>query len=234
MAKYESAIPYIQKAEGGLSRATTDNASKDPSPYTYNGVTGWHTNRGITWSTFKNLATAVPYSITQDNFIKMPDSIWLGIYKKGYWDDMKGDLYNSQAIANAVVDFAWASGGGGSRKSLAKFLAPKGITAKDSTSIANGFNELIKKEGESKVFSDLIDHRKNFFISLNQPANQKGWLSRMDTLKKEGLAILDTQAANLTAIAKFTKKNWIPITVTVIGLTGLLTVILMLSEKRLA
>ncbi len=229
MASYSSAIPYIKKAEGGLSRAVTDSASKNPSPYVYNGVTGWHTNRGITWSTFKGLAPSVGYAVNQDNFIKMPDSIWLGIYKTGYWNDMKGDLYDSQAIANAVVDFAWASGGGGSRKSLIKFLKQKGIVANDSASISKGFNSLVKKEGEAKVFSDLIDHRKNYFISLNQPANEEGWLKRMDTLKKEGLSILNLQA---NVAIQGVKKNIIPITIAFVGFAGLIVVILTVIKDK--
>lgn len=69
--------------------------------------------------------------------------------------------------------------------------------------------------------------------NFNNPVVQEGYnkaIGVVDSL----LAMLDTQATNLTAIAKFTKKNWIPITITVVGLTGLLTVILMLSEKRIA
>jgi lysozyme family protein len=214
MATYESAIPYIQKAEGGLSRATTDTASGNPSPYVYKGVTGWHTNRGIIWPTFKTMAPRVGYEINQENFINMPDKIWLGIYKVGFWDDMKGDLYKSQPVANAIVDFAWASGGGGARRSLIKYLATKGIKANDSTSIANAFNTLVEKEGENKVFNDLIDERKRFFKSLNQPANEKGWLNRMETLRKQGLSLI---VSGVTTI----KKNPIP--------TAIITVLLLVS-----
>ena len=112
MASYESAIPYIQKAEGGLSRATTDTASKSPSPFEHNGKTGWHTNRGITWDTFKGLSNKAGYAVNKDNFIFMPDNIWLKIYRVGFWDAARGVLYTSQPIANAVVDWAWASGTG--------------------------------------------------------------------------------------------------------------------------
>ncbi len=205
MASYDSAIPYIQKAEGGLSKATTDTASANPSPYVYKGTTGWHTNRGITWGTFKSLAPKVGYAISEDNFIRMPDSVWLGIYKTGYWNDMKGDLYDSQPVANAIVDFAWAAGGGGTRRDLSKYLSKKGITASDSTSIANAFNQLIKTEGESKVFNDLIDERKRFFKSLNQPANEKGWLARMETLRNQGVALIGS--ATTATIAEAKKKS---------------------------
>jgi lysozyme family protein len=47
---------------------------------------------------------------------------------------------------------------------------------------------MVEKDGEEKVFNELIDERKRWFKALNQPANEKGWLNRMETLRKEGTA----------------------------------------------
>ncbi len=214
-ATYESAIPYIKKAEGGLSRAVSDSASKNPSPYIHNGITGWHTNRGITFSTFKALAPIAGYQVNQNNFIEMPDSIWLSIYKTGFWDAMKGGLYENQAIANTVVDFAWGSGTTTATKQLIKFLNAKNIQADGVNTIAEGFNKLVKKEGAEKVFSDLINYRKSFFTSLNQLANINGWFSRMDTLKMEGLQII-------ASTGKSVKKNPLGVAFLILGSVGLL------------
>ena len=186
----DALISYLQKSEGGLSRSTKDTASKYPSPYVYNGQSGWHTNKGITYQTFESSASGAGYSVTADNFLKMPNEIWGKILKMYYWDPMYCNLYESQAIANAVVDFAWASGTGGSKKALIKYLGKKGIKVDGAVSIAKAFNNLAKKDGELQVFNDLIDERKRFFKSLNQPANEKGWLNRMETLRKEGAILL--------------------------------------------
>ena len=186
----DALISYLQKSEGGLSRSTKDTASKYPSPYVYNGQSGWHTNKGITYQTFESSASGAGYSVTADNFLKMPNEIWGKILKMYYWDPMYCNLYESQAIANAVVDFAWASGTGGSKKALIKYLGKKGIKVDGAVSIAKAFNNLAKKDGELQVFNDLIDERKRFFKSLNQPANEKGWLNRMETLRKEGVILL--------------------------------------------
>jgi len=207
MATYEGAIPYIKKAEGGLSRATTDKASKKPSPYIYKGVKGWHTNKGITWTTFQSLAPKAGFEVNEYNFMTMPDNVWLGIYKVGFWQPIKGDLYTSQAIANTVVDWAWAGGTGGAENALIKYLSTKGIKADGYESIAKGFNELTKKDGESKAFNDLIDERKRWFKSLNQPANEKGWLSRMETLRKQGSAILGKVYEQTVVAKEAVKKN---------------------------
>jgi len=190
MAKFDSAIPYIQKAEGGLSRATTDTASLHPSPWTYQGKTGWHTNRGITYQTFVGMAPKVGYDISPENFFTMPDRIWLGIYKIGFWDPMPSDSLTSQAMANAVVDFAWASGVGGATNQIKKWLYNTyKINASSMSDIARAINGLTA-QNEKVVFESFINHRKNFFLSLNQPANEKGWLARMDTLLNQGLQLV--------------------------------------------
>lgn len=228
-AKYENAIPYIKKSEGGLSRALTDSASKNPSPYVYNGLTGWHTNKGVTYATFKSMSPVVGYQNNSTNFLTMPDSIWLGIYKEGYWKPMRCELYDSQAMANAVVDFAWASGVGGATNALIKYLKSKGIAANGVITISQGLNNLVKKDGESKAFNDLIDYRKQFFKNLNQPANEAGWLSRMEQLRKQGLSILSETLA--TASESIKKK---PIESAAIGLAiTALIILLYISIKKL-
>jgi len=186
----DSLISYIKKAEGGLSRAATDTASKNPSPYVYKGVTGWHTNKGIQWLVFKELAPTAGYEVSADNFLNMPDFVWGKIFKIGYWDQLNCSEYQSQAIANAVGDWAWASGAGGAKSALKRYLLTKGITVKDSKAIAAVFNILVEKDGEKKVYNDLINERIRYFKSLNQPANEKGWINRMEKLRALGSEIL--------------------------------------------
>lgn len=204
MATFTSAIPYIKKAEGGLSRATTDSASHDPAPWAYGGKTGWHTNKGITYTTFKGMASAVGYEVNATNFFTMPDWIWLGIYKQGYWMPILADKLKSQAIANAYVDYAWGFGVGGATTRVKKWLKAKyNKTVTTNQGIVDTFN-LLTKNGDEQVFKDFIEHRKQAFIALNQPANQPGWLSRMDALMKANLPLLTKGGIGLaTLVAGF-------------------------------
>jgi lysozyme family protein len=188
MANLQKAIPYIRKAEGGLSRATTDTASKNPAPFPYQGKTGWHTNKGITWTTFSSLAPKLGYQATADNFFVMPDPIWEKIYRHGYWNPMNADKINSEAIAVAIVDYAWAFGVGGATTRLKRWIKTAyGVDASNMTDVVNVIN---KQQNESETFDKLIIHRKAAFTALNQPANEKGWQSRMDELKKFGSTLL--------------------------------------------
>lgn len=194
MADFKTAIPYIRKAEGGLSRATTDTASKDPAPFTYQGKTGWHTNKGITWTTFSGLASKLGYEPTAAIFFSMPDSIWEKIYKDGYWNPMMAGSFKSDAIAVAIVDYAWAFGVGGATTRLKKWVKSTfGIDAKTMTDVVNTVN---KQSDEAETFNKLILHRKAAFSALKQPANEKGWLTRMDVLKDFGSSLLKTISQN--------------------------------------
>lgn len=222
MADFNSAIPYIKKAEGGLSNALTDTASRKPSPFVYTGQ-NWqgakylkpnlpvHTNKGITWETFTSMAKVAGFEPNEKNFIEMPDDIWLKIYKVGYWLPMKAELYNSQAIANLIVDWAWASGVGGATRQLVKYVKSRGLNADGVVTSKDAINSLIAKEGEKKIFDELIEARKNHFKALNQPANLKGWLSRMDELKRQGDAIIVDTARKAV---NFAKGNAVPVAIT--------------------
>lgn len=179
MANLRVAIPYIKKAEGGLSRAKTDSASKNPAPYVYKGLTGWHTNKGVTWTTFVSLAPKLGYAVTAYNFFTMPDSIWLQIYEIGYFRPIMAHALHSDVIAAAIADYAWGFGVSGARNRLLRWLESEYKVKIPTMAKAVAF---INTQNETQFFKKLVAHRKSAFLKLNQPANNQGWLSRMDDL----------------------------------------------------
>ncbi len=188
MAVYTKIVSFIKAKEGGLSSATTDTASNNPSNCG-NGSNGrpYHTNKGVTWSTFKGLSSKLGYSATCDNFKKMPDDIWGKIYKDGYWNPMQGDRIKNQAIANTFVEMAWLSGVGSNTSSkgaiayLKKFFKSKYNKSFDNiTEIVDYVNELDNNGQTSELFEKLYDFRKSLYTSFNQPSNLKGWINRLD------------------------------------------------------
>lgn len=215
MAQIEEIIPFTYKWEGGLSRATTDKASKNPSPYVHAGVKGWHTNKGITYSTFKSLAPKLGYQDTATNFLTMPENIWLKIAKNGYWDVINLDALESQAIANLMFSWIWGSGYAW-RNRVQNYLKSKGISwsISDLKGLSAKLNELSNKQGEKKTFDELVEQKKQFLLSLGQPANEKGWLNRLEDLKKYSYTFFGktTKAAKEVAEkgAEIVKKNFIP------------------------
>lgn len=193
MADYRRQIGFIKKWEGGLSNNLNDPASAYPMPCTYAGQSGWHTNKGITWQTFSSSAASLGYAASCENFISMPDSIWLKIFKKRYWDAFSLDNYNSQSIADIVVAWAWGSGLGGAYRQMAKFLNGNyGTNLSEEKSdyssaavakIRDVFNTITRRgKREELVQQELIEHFRNFYISLNKPYYLNGWLNRLNEL----------------------------------------------------
>jgi lysozyme family protein len=192
MADYKKAIPYYLKKEGCLSRATTDTASRNPAPCTINGKTGWHTNKGVTWSTFKaneNLG----YTANCENFRNMPPNIWGLIYKKRFWNFWDSDNIPYQSIADFMTWSVWGSGGGtfkgnsGSIPFWRNFLLKEyNYVAKDKNDIRRKMIEIADQKGEKELWSEMIQYRWNWYARLNQPANLKGWRNSLDKYKLWG------------------------------------------------
>lgn len=181
-------VPFVQKWEGGLSRAKSDKASAYPSPYEYKGYSDWHTNMGVTYSAFEALAEKLGYEDNFNNFIHMPEDIWFKIAMGGYWNLYPMDEISHLPRIQAVIfTWAWGSGSGGSEKRLADFqrdyfnIVDNNITKKE---IVANFKRLVNRSNEKVVFHALCDRRKEDFIAMNQPQNLKGWLNRLDEFRK--------------------------------------------------
>ena len=182
MADYKNIIGFIKVREGGLSSATTDTASRNPSNCG-NGSNGkpYHTNKGVTWTTFSTLASKLGYSATCSNFMKMPDDIWAKIYKNGYWNPMMGDNIKNQAVANVFVEMAWGSGVGGATSALKKFFTANYNKSFVNVSQMVDYVNQLDSEGKTPdLFEKLNTYRKYFYKSLNQPSNLTGWLNRLN------------------------------------------------------
>jgi hypothetical protein len=209
MANIKEIIPFTYKWEGGLSRATTDSASKNPSPYEYKGVKGWHTNKGVTYAAFKSLAPKLGYQDNATNFLTMPEDIWLKIAKNGYWDIINLDNVKSQAVANLMFSWQWGSGYGW-RNRIKNYLKSKGIdwNISDLKGLYVHLNNLTDKLGEKQLFDELTEQKKQFLIGLNQPVYTKGWLNRLDALKTYSYTLIGKSIENAAISAKeVVKKN---------------------------
>ena len=187
MANFQNIKPLTLKKEGGLSKATTDTASKNPSPYVYKGVTGWHTNKGVTYPDFEAASKKFGFENNATNFINMPDAIWDKIAKGLYWDDLNLDQLKSDGVAAQLFSWHWGAGYGWLSPTkrnpiprIKRYLTSKGIDWDGKPiNLAAAINNLIDKQGERQTISDLDVQQKEYYTSLNQPANIKGWLARI-------------------------------------------------------
>lgn len=182
-------IPFILKKEGGLSRDPQDTASKNPAPWPYdngNGMqTGWHTNKGVTYTTFIGNASKAGYAPTADNFFKMPNNVWrpvLRAYEEAFPIERIKHLPKIQAV---IITWAWGSGPHGTETRLARFQREvMGIEDDNITraEIVENFRRRITRANEEMWFQKLNDRRAEDFAKMPTfSAHGRGWLK---TLKR--------------------------------------------------
>lgn len=182
-------VPFIQKWEGGLSRDPHDRASAYPAPWVYNGKSGWHTNKGITFSTFQSNAHKLGYKVSPENFFLMPDALWLKILKNGFM--MSYPLHKIDhlpRIQAVIITWAWGSGLYGSERRLANFQREvMGIKDSNITKaeIVEIFNRKITPFNEKMWFEKLCDRRLEDFKRMGTwGAHGRGWTRRLNDFKQ--------------------------------------------------
>ena len=218
MANYQEIIPFIRKVEGGLSKAKTDSASADPVP----DGSGYHTNKGVTWKTFKSFQTRLGVKSTGELiklFYTMPDNVWVKIFKTGYWDPINGDKIKSQAFADTLVDWAYAAGPGRAIQKTQEFFKVPQTKKMDEKTIQT-INSIVDEAELVKKFSD---YKKRWYLALpNQSANYKGWESRLNQL----------YATVSKKIFTKVKENPVLIAVGLVGVTAAIYFIVKSSKKK--
>lgn len=177
-------VPFIQKWEGGLSRDPNDTASSQPAPWTYQGKTGWHTNKGITYATFKGNASRLGYAPTAENFFQMPDDLWLKILRGGYMSAFPLDQINHlPRIQAVIITWAWGSGVGGAESRLAKFQREvMGVNDSNITKaeIVANFKKKINPMNEREWFNKLCDRRAEDYSKIPTCSTHcRGWNNRL-------------------------------------------------------
>ena len=171
MAKLEKLLPFIEKWEGGYV--------DDPQDL------GGATNMGVTIGTWKT----VGYDKDGDGDIDVDDLKQITredmkerVLRPHYWDRCNADRIESQAIANILVDWVWASGVMGIQQ-VQTLLGVKvdGIVGEKTL---NAINSSPKRDLFIRIKSARIDYIEH--ICEKRPANlrfRKGWLRRIEDIK---------------------------------------------------
>lgn len=168
MADFEKAIPIILKHEGGFS-----NHPADP---------GGATNRGITFALFKQYAKALGLLPTIDALKSLTEDQAKFIYREHFWNPMKGDEFESQAVANIVFD-GYVNMGNRAIKLLQKEIGADadGVVGPKTLAILNAQAPVI-------VFAGYKDARTRYYINLVERKPEmnvflKGWLNRINSFQ---------------------------------------------------
>ncbi len=175
---FNDLVKFVLRMEGGLTSDKTDTASKQPLVGTYN-VNGKtyinpHTNKGITYKTFLDSAANVGYKPTNDNFLNMPNSLWLDIFKKKYYS--KTLNFSDNVVLNSYLSL-WYWGGWDVRlmpvSEVAKVLASNKTTnekLKDLTELRIKYFENIVKKNPTQIkyLKGWSNRAKEFYNEFNK------------------------------------------------------------------
>jgi lysozyme family protein len=210
MADYRLIVPFIKEKEGGLSKNKSDKASANPVP----DGSGYHTNRGVTWATWKGVFGTGADSIKR--FYAMSDADWGTIYKPLYWDAIGGDKINSQRIADTLVHWAWGSGIYKPATAIQSIVGVK-VDGKIGNQTINAINNSNEADTYAKIKQAHINHWTNLLKSPEYSMN-KGWIPRLNDLFGGYMtSIKDVVSSGVNTGITKAKKN--PIVTGIIVLT---------------
>lgn len=171
-------IKTMKAWEGGLSKDPSDSASANFCPTAYKDGKKYHTNKGITYAVWK-----AHFGVDNDaRFYAMNDQDWFTIFDKWYFKAVKGHDFKCLNIGALVSDFAWGSGVIPAGKLLQKACNKMGANLLIDGKIGPKTLEIANSLNEKLLFSNLIQVRKDFFISISSGKNAKflkGWLNRL-------------------------------------------------------
>jgi len=190
MKDIQKFMAFTKKWEGGLSRHTSDSASKHPNPLTWDKKTGWHTNIGITYPVWKSF-----YGPKMDaEFFTMTEDQWFQIFKRLYWDKVRADELDSFAVAVYVTGMAWGSGAKRAGNILQAAINSFGFNLVRDGVIGPRTLDAANSIEERKLFDELLARREAFFRHICTPEgsknweknkhNLKGWLRRLEDYRK--------------------------------------------------
>lgn len=170
-------VRHILKWEGKTSSDPRDAAAK-----CFPG--GIHTNKGITFCTFKAMAPKLGITpVTHARFLKLTDAE-VGLFIYEFYKEVKGYEFPAP-LALAMTEAAWASGSARAFAHLRQAMANAGLPAKTNTQAIDSTRKL----PSVSLFSRYQGVRKAYLESLGQSSRFsmfiKGWLNRFNDFNKK-------------------------------------------------
>lgn len=169
MARFQEAYNLVALAEGGYQKYIEDSGN-----YNSRGdLVG--TNWGISAKTYESYLNRPP---TETDMRNMSKQTAIQIYKRNYWDRIKADDIQSQAVANVLFDGHVNHGGWGVRMIQEVLgVAKDGVVGPITLHAINSANpgQLVARyvERRRQAYHWLADNRAGQRKFLN------GWLNRL-------------------------------------------------------
>jgi len=174
---WQNYLSHILSFEGKTSKDPRDSASKC-APF----AGAYHTNKGITYCTFKNFAAQCNIKpVTYDRFLKLSDSDVSQFLYYIYYKDLQG-RFIKDPIAFSLIEIAYGSGQATAARTLQKALNSIGIKARLTGRIDLETINLMRRAGIKTLFNAIWNIRVDYLKSLSVWETYKnGWTSRINS-----------------------------------------------------
>ena len=175
-------IEFVRKWEGSHGRSTNDPASAYPCPTPFQGKTGWHTSSGVTYRVW----VAEFGTQMDEQFFAMPENMWWRIFKKRFFDKVKGDSFTNFGVAVFVTDVAWMSGPQTAGKMLQRACNDLGAKLTVDGDIGNKTVAAANALNPGELFDTMYIRRSNFYREIavgKKSIYLKGWMNRLNDLR---------------------------------------------------
>jgi len=175
------AAPSVQVAKSNLDKALKQtlefeggyvNNPKDP---------GGETNKGITRRTYENWLKKNKKPYNRVNMRSIPEKDVKGVYKDEFWAKIKGDQL-PYSVAQQLFDFSVNSGTGRAVKVVQRIVGARQTGIMDSNTVQL-ISNFVKKNGEQRLATEILNNRKNFLSGIKNKTFQKGWMSRVEKMR---------------------------------------------------
>ncbi|MDO5609116.1 MAG: glycosyl hydrolase 108 family protein [Capnocytophaga sp.] len=170
MANFEQFLPLLKKNEGGWQELKNDTGN-----YTKGGVLVG-TNHGISTRLYETIIGRPP---TKADMKAITWNEAVRIYRKYFWDVMKGDRIKNQSVAEIIIDHGVNAGVSAATKLLQRVLNNKfGKSLKIDGSFGEKTLEALHSVNQEQLHKAYKKAREDFYKSLGNNEFQKGWLIR--------------------------------------------------------
>jgi len=182
MANFNAFISHITAAEGGYQKIPSD-----PGNYNSRGeLVG--TNHGISAKTFERV---YGYPPSKQDMLNITETEALNIFKRLYWNKIKGDYINSQAVAETFADHAINSGVGTAVKLMQYALQALGYNVTADGIMGNQTLNAINSADAGKLFREYNDRRRIYYSGLKNFSRWgRIWFNRIRDLERKHLPFL--------------------------------------------
>ena len=191
---------HVLKFEGKTSKDAQDTAAScAPFPGAF------HTNKGVTYCTFKSLAGDLGISpVTYDRFLTLSDAdVAKFIYR--FYNSVKGDRFPNN-LAIAMTEVAWGSGTARAFKHLRDAVKNLGYYVPGSGYTAQ-LADLVKTIPEKKLFDQYIIERRKFLDYLTSLPKydqyKNGWTRRLNDFITQFTPAIGTSSILILIVAAY-------------------------------